>query len=623
MKKLLTILLSGTLLLGACASLIGCGNKTDADFTYWISVAEGQSDYGSYENNPGVKYMTEKEWQVPGGGKEQVKLQFIVPSSAQSPEDAFSTAVRDPADIMELTYSQDSIIDLYENGKALDITEYVNEYMPNYLKFLNDNGFYDSATNLVNGERRFLQLYSYYKSPNQPSWLGYNYRRDWIVGYGYDPSTGAAFTGGWNADKTKWTDNVKFPSFYGLTYTSPASGYDGAAKAGLAQSAEVAGYMETYAETYDDYDGTYPVTISDWEWMLDIIEKALVGEGIEGGYCTNLYYPGFNMAGNLVSSFGGGGVEWYKNTDGTVHFGVTESTFEVYVQTMRDWYSRGWIDTGFQTHTELFYRTDEKTVNQGKVGLWCGMDSQLFNALDISDGDENHATYGICVYGAPYPINDKYGEEENKFTDPYCFYQVSREICSTMITTNAINTPEKEAKLPALFTMLDYLYSDAGAVLKGGGFTKEQVEETQDDLYLSIGLENGMCEYDEAQGIYVFTQEALKLTNNQTNLLKPLRLLGLEDYIGYKEPRAIDEYRRNLWTRYTNTGRLEESFISQLSSDDNKEYNRILTLVREEFSKQVPAFIKGTTDMNSWSSFTRSVTRLGTQKITDMLNEIL
>ena len=623
MKKILTICLSAVLLGGVCASFIGCGNNSSADFTYWVSVAEGQSDYGSYENNPGVQYLTAKEWQVPGGETEKVSLQFIVPSSAQSPEDAFSTAISDPADIMELTYSQDSILDLYENGKALDITEYVEKYMPNYLKFLNDNGLYNSATNLVDGERRFLQLYSYYQDPNQPSWLGYDYRRDWIVEYGYNPSTGTKFTGSWNADKTEWTDDVKFPSYYDLSYTSPSGGYNGAERTGLSQNSELAAYMDTYAETYSDYDGSYPVTISDWEWMLDIFEVALKGEGIGDGYCMSLYNTGFVMTGNLVSSFGGGGVEWYKNTDNTIHFGVTESTFETYVEAVRGWYGNGWIDTGFQTHTDLFYRTDEQTVNQGKVGLWCGMDSQLFNAMDISDGNENHATYNICVYGAPYPINDKYGEAENKFVDPYCFYQVSREICQTMISTSAVSTPEKEAKLPALFTMLDYLYSDEGAVLKGGGFTKEQVEETQNELYIRAGLQNGMCEYSEEKGCYVFTDEGEKLSPNQTNLLKPLRVLGLEAYIQYKETPARDFYRANLWTRYTNTGRLEESFISQLSSEDNKEYNRILTLVREEFSKQVPGFIKGETDMSQWSSFTRSVTRLGTQSITDIFNELV
>lgn len=624
MKKLLTILLSGIMLLGVGGALIGCGNgSSKADFTYWISKAEGASDYGAYENNPGVKYLTSKEWQVTDGGKEKVSLQFIAPSSAQTPEDAFSTAISDPADIMELTYSQDSILDLYENGKAMDITEYVNKYMPNYLKFLNDNGLYESATNLVNGERRFLQLYSYYEDAHQPSWLGYDYRRDWLAEYGYDPSTGDKFTGSWNTDKTVWTDNVKFPSFYGLSYTSPSGGYDGTSKAGITQNAEVAAYMKSYSEKYSDYDGSYPVTISDWEWMLDIFERAIKGEGISGGYCTSLYNTGFNMTGNLVSSFGGGGVEWYKNTDGTIHFGVTESTFKTYVEAVRGWYANGWIDTGFQTHTDLFYRTDEQTVNQGKVGLWCGMDSQLFNAMDISDGDKNHATYGICVYGAAYPINDKYGTEENKFKDPYCFYQVSREICQTMISTNAASTPEKEAKLPALFTMLDYLYTEEGAVLKGGGFTKEQVEETQDELYLRAGLQNGLCEYNSAKDCYVFTTEGEKLSPNQTNLLKPLRVLGLEAYIQYKETPARDFYRTNLWTRYTNTGRLEESFISQLSSDDNKEYNRILTLVREEFSKQVPGFIKGTTDMSQWTRFTRSVTRLGTQSITDIFNELV
>ena len=515
---------------------------------------------------------------------------------------------------MELTYSADSINTLYENGKAMDITEYVEKYMPNYRGFLEKNGFYEPATNLVNGERRYLQLYNYYGDEDSMfSWLGYCYRRDWIVKYGKNPQTGAAFTGSYT-DVDVWEDDVIFPSWYGYIYERGAGCREG--------GAELQAFLEGYKNEYPDWQGDYPVTISDWEWMMDIFQEAITAQNIADGYCMSLYNTGFVMTGNLVSSFGGGGVEWYKNEDGTIHFGTGESTFKTYVETMAKWYDYGWIDKSFQTHTDLFYRTDEQKVMQGKVGLWCGMDSQLHDSLNISGGDESHLTNGICVLGASYPINDKYGEAENQFKTPYCFYIVSRENSQIMITTAAKSTPEKEAALPALFTMLDYMYSEEGAATKGGGFSAEQVEETQNELYLSLGLEEGFREWDEELSAWVMTEKGASFTGNQGIVLRPTRLFGHEALVIVKDS-PMGKYNLDLWVRYQNTGRLEESFISQMSAKDDAEYARVLALVREEYTKQVPQFIKGERDMGEWNAFVLSLSRLGTGSVTEMLNSYI
>lgn len=610
MKKKLAILLTLVLAFGAVGSLTGCNKKDPFNtFTYWIGVADGAREYGAYENNPGVQYMTAKEWEYEKTDAEgntveekaKIGLEFIAPASASGAQDSFNSILGSgsPADIMELTYNKDSIVKLLSDNVAMDLTPYVEKYMPNYKKFISDNDLYNLATNVVNGERKYLQLWSYHKTLPE-SWLGYCYRRDWIVDYGKHPSTNQAFTGGYATygDSESWSDNVVFPSFVNDT----------------------SDFITQYKLDNPDWQGSWPVTISDWEWMLGIFKTAITTENISGGYPMNIYKSGFINTGNLVSSFGGGGAEWYVNKDtGKVEFGATQSTFETYVNTMRSWYQSGWIDENFQKHNELFYQTDIKSTSSGKVGLWCGMSSDLLNNFDISKGNTNDLTYGMCVYGAPLPINDKYGNDENKYKEPYTFYEIGREITSIMVTTAA-----KNKNLPALFTMLDFLYTDEGAWIKGGGLDAQQVEECNNKFYKKNGFSDGFRTWDEELDGYRFTPKASSLTPDQQNAYKPVRLAGLELYTYYAEDGKKYDFTLGLWRKYVDSGRPTASFVSQLSSADSVAFKTIETDVRNVFSQDVPKFIKGEKNMgNDWAAFKLALTRLDVASVTTMFNSVL
>ena len=58
---------------------------------------------------------------------------------------------------------------------------------------------------------------------------------------------------------------------------------------------------------------TDPYTISDWEWMFEIFEKAYADLGIDDSYCISMYYPGFSWTGDLCSCFGGGNFAFYED----------------------------------------------------------------------------------------------------------------------------------------------------------------------------------------------------------------------------------------------------------------------------------------------------------------------
>lgn len=179
------------------------------------------------------------------------------------------------------------------------------------------------------------------------------------------------------------------------------------------------GAFSSLERDFTTYHGQWAATLSDWEWLLDVMQAARAGLGYTQGYPMSMYQSGYISTGNLVSSFGGSGVEWQTDeTSENVVFGADGPAFKTYVETMNEWYANGWIDPNFQTNEELFWRSDENTVRQGYVGLYLGMNDQLFDGMDMG----TPTTEGIYVEGMPYPINDKYGTPEQQYVKPYTFY---------------------------------------------------------------------------------------------------------------------------------------------------------------------------------------------------------
>lgn len=189
--------------------LAACGSKeADNYFRWWIPEGEDAIFYSGYNDNPVVQYLLKQEY----AGK-TIDVDFIVPPAGEA-DSNINTAIstgeyQEIIDTSSITKTY-SVAELYEEGIALDLTEYVEQYMPNYLAYLQKNpALAQTAVNLVDGQPRYLQIWAYQDDVHM--WGGWNYRRDWIVEYGKD-SSGNAFTGGYDTDGV-WTDNVTFPSW--------------------------------------------------------------------------------------------------------------------------------------------------------------------------------------------------------------------------------------------------------------------------------------------------------------------------------------------------------------------------------------------------------------------------
>lgn len=577
--------------------LMSCGGKDpvgarivppERQYTIWSRA--GDENFIDYGDNPGVEYLETLAYGTDEKGSEKyIDLSFFVPVTG-SEADSFNTliATGEYYDVMDLSAYSGKAIDLYEEGIALDITDWVEGYMPNYKAFLDAHpDLKATATNLINGENRYIQLYSY-ADEVADMWGGYQYRRDWIVKYGKNPVDGSAFSGAFssiNDDGTpnldSWEDNVVFPS-----------------------------------------GGPDPVYISDWEWMFPIFDLALEDLGIADGYGMSLFSPGYIETGDLICAFGGGNATWHKTPDNKIVYGGTSDTFRTYLQAMNAWFANGWIDPAFPEHTsDMFYMIDNARIFSGKVGLWYGTTASLGGRLANPD-DPNLA--GFVSFSAAQPINDVYGSENELFKTPFAMYQSSQEG-----STYAIMISVQDKDMETFFTFLDLMYSKEGAAIKSFGLSKEQYEVTKN----AFMTENGFTE-----GAYTLVAEEDGVTRYQFHQnirekglegsMAAIRLPGL-DLTSLRSTKDLDEgYLRNLdrWTMYKNTGWLTGSFIGQLSAGDSQTVTKVNTNVSEFMAKNVPPFIKGVKDPNNdedWNAFKSALNKYGPGKVTSMLQGLL
>ena len=470
--------------------------------------------------------------------------------------------------------------------------------------------------------------------------FGFQYRRDWIIKYGKDPSTNEKFTGHYTkntdgterndpmksdttlpngADAMSWADNIRFPSHYGLSYVN---GDDT-----LQENDSLKTFYGQYKDTYG-WDGNDPVTISDWEWMFRIFEEPIgqIRKAGKGGkdsdsYCLSIYNPGYIANGDLVCAFGGGGPCWYRDGD-VAKFGVTDEDegFRTYLQTMNKWYDKTWLDNTFASNTDVFYQIDLNTgIMQGKVGLWMGSQATFGNGIY---NEKQTNTHGAVVSGASQPINDVYGNDSVKYAIPYTMYGGTTTLGSSIVVSaNAAET--KDMKL--LLGYIDFFYGEEGSVMKQLGLSKEQYEESQDPLYKKYGLTNGaytVTEDSDGSKTYQYVK-ALEENNGEIrSAMTGTLLIGLaanEDiFYDYPELRVNSLQQ---WRLYPNIGFFDGAFNTLRSTELVIKYEAARVAVETEYMYvQVPKLIKGERDPynnSDWNGFVSACRNRGCDDILD------
>ncbi len=642
-SKLLKRTLSVCLMAAMAVTLIaGCGKgddgggnedkrgetpKKDATFTWWINQTDGSGEYyEDYKESSVAQFVNQQYWDTENGGigteesGTKIELSFLVPI-AGSESDNFNTMIStgEYPEIIDMARAADSPQTMYEEGILLDITEYVESYMPNYTAYLDK---YPELKPLVQvldeeGEPHYIAIYSFSDGVQDP-WEGTCYRRDWVVKYA-EPTE---YVWDWESDYVKENGH---PEVTPLSEAVKAKNMEGWKKNEV--TAFQAEYGENPNETYSDNvifpSGTAdPITISDWEWMLEAFAKAIEERGWaqdSSSYGFAPFFYGYSSMGDLTSSFGGGTGSFYVK-DGTVSFDGSSENFKTYLECMNNWYEKGWLDSQFHTRaSDMFYMINSAGVNQGKVGMWCGMTSTLGTAIRTSCQNEVDARDAF-VMGCALPINDMYGEERQQFKEPDALYQGSRRGTAIGITNKA-----EEKDLAALFTFMDWTYTLEGAKVMRVGLNAEQYASMtlEPDIFADYDIETAYTEETDEEGNLVITP-----TFEDSNTLF-LALLGQRMDVGLKLTRsgelavvnkkaeAVMTNAYGQWTKFLNTGNVLD-YTSLLNPEESEQYSKIGSACTDYQSQTVPNVIQGTM---SWEDYVAGLEKIDTDTAVDILQK--
>ncbi|EET61889.1 hypothetical protein BRYFOR_06081 [Marvinbryantia formatexigens DSM 14469] len=633
--------------LAALVPSLTAGAKNDENtFTFWLANGEKDEFYMDYAENPIIQYLMAQEWGE-GDNAATLTLEFDAASST-NPADSFTTLIYggDFQDVMDLNYSQSSVTQLYDEGIAMDLTELAEEYMPNYMALIrSDPALYREAVSIVDGEQKILKILCI-NDMGQDQYQGLMYRRDWLVRFGEMPEyvwavnadeilemdweerQGAApeITNYYEAreaygtDESAWTAGgwQKNPLYTADSEDSWEVGVGGTRGNGITCS-----YGDDSMNTYTDNlvfpSGTQdPVFLSDWEWMLQTYEEKVWNNpdytddsgamlSSDNTYMMSLYYWGTSTRGDFSSAFGGGAPTIYYDADsGKIVSGLTSESTRLYLQYMNEWYQKGWIDRDFTTRTsDIFYKIDAAGQLSGAVPVYLGhKTSQLGSVLD---NGSIALTKGIMVVGAPLPINDVIGENEYRFKEPDTIYMMGRVAGSSMITTAA-----EDKNLPALLSLIDYLYTEEGGVLASFGFSKEQYEETQDAFYTEYGLTEGAyVKEDNAETGKTYRWADNNPESQDLNGAARLNRLSLGyHYMGVMDHgySAIEQQAIDNWNRYPNTGDILTDIAGKIEADDT--YNTAYAKMTEAMQSRLASPIKApdeTTFGYAWEDWVNAI----------------
>lgn len=625
----------------AASLLAGCSGKKGEEgegatseaqkFTWWIFQTDSVGIYyEDFKDTAAVQYINAQYWDTENGGigtaENGTKLEFnyIVPI-AGSEKDNFNTMIStgEYPELIDLTVASESPQTMVRDGILMDITEYVEQYMPNYLAILDANPELKPLVQ-VQGEDGSIHYNALYRIADsvREQWEGMMYRRDWVVEYA-EPTE---YVWDWDDEEVQKNGH---PEVTPLSEAVAQNNLNGWKKNEVTEFKAEPGENpnEDYTDNVIFPSGTAdPLTISDWEWMFEAFDKAIADRGWSedtNAYCTSISYMGNTTMGDLVSSFGGGTGLYYIK-DGEVVFDGTSENFATYVECMQNWYEKSWLDPVFYTRaSDMFYMINQTGIGQGKVGLWCNYSgSSIGTLLRVTCLDERDQQNAFAMPAA-LPINDMYGGEQQMYKEPDALLQNSRIEGKTGITTKC-----EGRDLAALFTFLDWTYTVEGSEVLFLGLNEEQVNsmELNPDLYAENGLTSSYTKWVDEEGKTVYTKP-IKATDENVALLGALAAgrmnVGLlqsgtgEEYYFDDGTPSINKKAYQLWGKYKNTGGTMD-YTGLMNAEESEGYSKMQTQVVEYMSQHLPKVIIGEMD---WEDYKAGMEVLNPETVTGYLQK--
>ena len=452
-------------------------------------------------------------------------------------------------DLMEITYSSQLPSVLYNDGVIIDLAPYLETYMPNYYAYLHDPTHNDVYKAMYDSEGHCFTITTEARddTPN-PNWGGMVYRRDILE----------TMTGG----------NVAFPS-----------GND------------------------------EPMTVADWDYMLELIKTYLDATGMNDTAPLILPYQGYFNTSELVIGFGCSG-NW-QVTDGQVAFGPTTHEFYNYLCKMREWYEKGYIYQDFASRVnDLFYQPNMALTYGGAAGVFFGGYWQLGDKMSMPE-------YGLNmeIRPASAPVDTEHGLET-------AFPSLTL-LANSGVTSNTgawcVSTSCSKENMIRFMTWADYLLTEEGGMMKTYGLTGEAA--AADPLYQQLGLEKGTYWFDE-NGEYQHDPRTV------TNEIDPIGLSGarLPGLNIKKYSYALTEQSwldaDKVWCRYGDSG--DYPVNAHGTAEEESRLADYYNTYTDYMNSIIVKFIMGTEELNeeTFAAYVEQMNRFGIDEATTLKQQI-
>jgi hypothetical protein len=341
-----------------------------------------------------------------------------------------------------------------------------------------------------------------------------------------------------------------------------------------------------------------PATIEDWDYMLPLFKAYFEAAGAKEYAPLIIPYSGVFGFSELLTGFGAS-FDYFADGD-TIRFGPLEEGFYTYLKKMKEWYAKGYIYKDFASRVnDLFFLPNTALTYGGMTGIWYGFASTFGDAMSMPE-------YGLYfdVQPLPSPLDTANGISEAAQYQIGPYYDDT----SRWVVTSACKN------IPKLLSVLDYLYSDEGGMLKGYGLTKEQGADA-DPVYIKAGLVEGSYHLENGKVIFnpliskAGAGGTLDIGDFQEQRLPGYYDATVELYSDDEGTKKADQY----WNAYKNAQyrKLPSALYYPPAEDKLIADNR--PRINDYITANVPKFIMGTIplDDTAWESFKNQLRAYG------------
>jgi len=228
-----------------------------------------------------------------------------------------------------------------------------------------------------------------------------------------------------------------------------------------------------------------PTTIADWEYMLPMFMEFFEMAGFADSAPLIIPASGVNHFGALMNSFGA--YHHLYRRGGVVYHGILEPEFRTYIETMADWFQRGWIHQDFASRTtDMFFMPNPPLVFGGAAGSFYGMVMHMGDRMSMPE-------FGMYfdVRAMPSPMAEGISQQD---------MLRRREDQFGMGRHSAVSATNPD--IGRFLAIMDILYTEYGGMLRALGVSADQIAP-HDTVTPRMGMSEGAWWLDAAGDIVI------------------------------------------------------------------------------------------------------------------------